>query len=432
MQRLSGWGRYPQIEAHERRSEDLARICEGVVLTRGLGRSYGDASLPPAGGHTVAASPLADRILEYSPASGVLRAEAGLSLEALNRSFLPRGCVVPVSPGTQHVTLGGMVAADVHGKNHHVDGCFGEHVRKLVMRMPDGRILEASENHERELFHATLGGMGLTGHILEVEFRMKPVPSPWIRTETEPIADLETLAPRLCKAGETWPYTVAWVDCLGRGASYGRSVLIKGRWADGGDLPGRTPQPTIPRRRPRPLRLQAWFVRLFNALHHWRHKAQRSALESPYEFFYPLDGVRDWNRFYGKRGFTQYQCVLPEETALPRFFELLRRERIRPFLCVVKDCGAQGLGMLSFPRPGVTVAMDLPMHSTIQREVDLMNERVIEEGGRIYLAKDALTRAEHFRAMEPRLDAWSRVRLKWDPERTLRSAQSVRLLGDPA
>src|SRR5512143_1840469 len=182
---LSGWGRYPVVEGNEALSENLERITCGAVLTRGLGRSYGDASLPPPGHNRVAGSVLADRVLAFDPDTGVVRAEAGCPLWRLNRVFLPRGFFTPVTPGTHYVTLGGMVAADVHGKSHHVDGCFGEHVTRLRMRVPDGRVLECSDDVERELFRATLGGMGLTRHVLEVEFRLRRIPTPCIWQESD-------------------------------------------------------------------------------------------------------------------------------------------------------------------------------------------------------------------------------------------------------
>ncbi len=183
---LSGWGQYPIVRGTLLLSEDLEEVTNGAVLSRGLGRAYGDASLPPEGAERhVAGTPLADRLLHFDSETGILRAEAGLSLAALNRIFLPRGWVSPVSPGTSLITLGGMVASDVHAKNHHVAGCFGEYVRALRMRVADGRILEVTEASDADLFHATQGGMGLTGHILEVEFEMTRVPSPWIWYESE-------------------------------------------------------------------------------------------------------------------------------------------------------------------------------------------------------------------------------------------------------
>jgi decaprenylphospho-beta-D-ribofuranose 2-oxidase len=434
---LAGWGNYPVVEGYERAAEDLERITQGVVLTRGLGRSYGDSSLPPPGGHVVATTMLADRLLAFDPGSGIVRAEAGLSLMKLNRSFFSRGWFTPVTPGTHHVTLGGMVAADVHGKNHHRAGCFGEHVRALRMRVADGRILECSDESERDLFRATISGMGLTGHILEVEFQMERIPSPWIWQETEAAADFETLLGKLQEAGSGWPFTVAWADFLAAGSPRGRGILMKGRWAEAGEAPPRPPAwrsaPALPFSAPSGL-LQPWMVRIGNlAQYEVQRAVRRSGIVHPEAFFYPLDVIRNWNRVYGKRGFTQYQCVLPGPSDHPRhrrLLDLLARREAPVYLAVIKDCGAEGKGMISFPKPGISYALDLPVRGDTQAIVDALNELVACEGGRVYLAKDAFTRAEHFAAMEPRLPAWSEVRRRWDPAGTLRSAQSVRLFGD--
>jgi decaprenylphospho-beta-D-ribofuranose 2-oxidase len=436
---LAGWGRYPVIQGYEMRSENLERITEHATLSRGLGRSYGDASLPPAGGHVVAASPLADRLLAFDPATGLLRAEAGLSLARLWQAFLPRGWFPPATPGTQYVTLGGMVAADVHGKSHHREGCFGEHVTALRMRVGDGSLVEVTEGSEPDLLRATCGGMGLTGHILEVEFRMQRVASPWIWTETEQITDLGALVGRLAEASRGWPYTVAWVDWLADRSRRGRGLLQKGRWAESFEAPAAPPVPKRPMTVP--IEMPDWFlqpalVRPLNAIHFRREGAHRAGrIVHPEAFFYPLDGLGGWNRLYGRRGFIEYQCVLPSGTTGPafeRFFATLDRLGGAPFLCVMKDFEREGKGMISFPKPGLAIALHMPVDrrdDRTQRLIDALNDIVAGEGGRIYLAKDAFTRPEHFRAMEPRLDAWTRVRERWDPRGTLRSAQAARLLG---
>ena len=434
---LAGWGYYPRVQGRERRSEDLEEITRDAVLTRGLGRSYGDSSLPPPGTRPVAGSPLADRLLAFDPESGVVRAEAGCALMQLNRLSFRRGWFTPVTPGTHYVTLGGMVAADVHGKNHHVAGCFGEHVRSLRMRVADGRIMEISDAHERELFRATLGGMGLTGHVLEVEFQMQRIPSPWIWQETERVTGLDAALDGLQSASRQWPMTVLWSDFLAPGAGLGRGLLMKGRWAEPGEAPLAPPRwrnaPALPMRLPSWL-VQPWMVAIGNRLNYWRHGARlHTGIIHPEMFFYPLDIVRDWNRLYGRRGFTQYQAVLPGPSSHPRHWRFVRALRDRGgavFLCVIKDCGPEGKGMLSFPKPGVSYALDIPIGADTQALVDVLNDVVAAEGGRVYLAKDAFTRPQHFRAMEPRLDAWNAVRRAWDPHGRLKSAQSIRLLGD--
>ena len=440
MRQISGWGRHPRVLAEERLGEDLERLTAGVVLTRGLGRSYGDASLPAREGAAVACTRLADRILRFDPRSGLLRAESGLSLARLLELMLPRGFVSPVLPGTQYVTLGGMVAADVHGKNHHRAGSFGDHVRSLRMRVADGRILEVNERSEPELFHATIGGMGLTGHILEVELTLDRIPSPWIWREHERAADLDALLEGLARASAEWPFTVAWVDCLSRGRALGRGIVIKGRWAAPEEAPAATRART-PRRPGVPFEAPGWVlsrpsVRAFNALYYrWLGAPSARGIVDPHHFFFPLDAIADWNLLYGRRGFTQYQCVVPagDRAATWRLFEVLSRSGGASFLAVVKDFGRTGRGMLSFPMPGVTIALDLPLRGArTQRLVDELNGIVSACGGRIYLAKDTLTRPEHFRAMEPRLAAWTAVRRAWDPAGAIASAQSVRLLGDAA
>lgn len=439
MVELSGWGRYPRVEGEEVRSERLATITADATLTRGLGRSYGDASLPGRPGARVANSTAADRILAFDEARGVLRVEAGYPLHELVRHFLPRGWFTPVTPGTQFVTVGGMVAADVHGKNHHVAGCFGEHVDSLLLRLADGRTLEVNEANEPELFRATLGGMGLTGHILEVAFRLQRVPSPWIYGESEQVPNFDVLLHRLREASQDWPYTVAWVDSVRRHGELGRGVLMKGRWAEPDEAPSTPPELrrslAVPFDFPRWV-LAPWSMRIFNYLYFHRHGAEvRRRIEHPQDFFYPLDVVRRWNRIYGPDGFVQYQSVIPVEpdpSLARRFFLALTEAEVGSFLTVVKDCGPEGRGLLSFPRRGISVACDIPMRGApTQRVVDALNEVVLAAGGRVYLAKDALTRAEHFVRMEgPRLAAFAAVRRRWDPEGRLQSAQSVRLLGD--
>ena len=436
--RIAGWGRvfYPGRIVE---TTDLVADSRDAVLMRGLGRSYGDSAIPPASRPVVVATPLANNLRSFDRTSGLLRAEAGLSLLELNRLFLHEGWFVPVTPGTQFVTLGGMVAADVHGKNHHVAGCFGEHVTALRMRVADGRIIECSPTLEPDLFWATIGGMGLTGHILEVEFQMKRIPTPWIMQETRRIPNIEAFVKGLKIAAKRWPMTVGWVDCLSRGEAMGRGILIAGRWAEPDEAPRKNPRwkngPAIPFVFPQ-FALNPFSVRAFNTLYYGKHGARpHRGIVDPSTFFYPLDSVREWNRIYGPRGFTQYQCVLPEDgscTVTRSFFDLLTRLGGASFLCVIKDCGPEGRGLLSFPMPGISIALDVPVRDSTQRLVDELNAFVIAARGRIYLAKDTFSRPEDFRAMEPRLDAWQAIRRQWDPECKIRSAQSIRLFGDPA
>jgi FAD/FMN-containing dehydrogenase len=427
------------VPGQELLSEDLATLTRDANLTRGLGRSYGDASLPAAPTARVAGSRLADRVIAFDPDRGVLRAEAGLALRDINRTFLPRGWFVPVTPGTSFVTLGGAVASDVHGKNHHSAGTFGRHVRGLRLRAGSGEIVDVSPANEPDLFDATVGGMGLTGHMLEVEVALRQVPSPWIAGETEYVPDLEALIERLLEAGKTWPYTLAWMDALGAGGR-GRGVVYRGRWAEAAEASGRTL--VWPREIAFPTAVPYWALspfgmRWFNELVLLRYgRGVRRAVMHPQTFFYPLDSLLDWNKAYGRRGFTQYQCVLPHRAGLGTYHKVFRTIAAHggaPYVVVIKDFGAEGRGLLSFPRPGITFSIDMPVaDGTTQRIVDAVNDIVAAEGGRVYLTKDAFTREAHYRAMDPRIDGFNVVRRRWDPQGRIRSALSVRLLGDVA
>src|SRR5690606_36058983 len=313
----------------------------------------------------VAGTVLADRILHFDPATGLMRAEAGLSLHAMNGLMIRRGWVPPVTPGPQFVPLGGAVAADVHGKNHHVAGCFGQHVTRLLMRTADGRVLWCSREDHPDLFWATIGGMGLTGHILEVEFRMDQIPSSWIWGETLRVPDIGEYVRLLKESAGEWPMTMGWIDCASKGRKLGRGIQYLGSWATAEEAQGKFAAPF--RRLTVPFMMPSWTlnpltVQPFNEGVYRKpiHGLKPVHWES---FFYPLDKVRHWNRAYGRKGFTQYQCVLPDSAgpeAARRFLEVLTSTPGgTSFLCVIKDCGPQSEAMLSFPMRGISIALDI-------------------------------------------------------------------------
>ncbi len=405
---LAGWGGLA-VPGREVVADDLESLTRGAVLSRGLGRSYGDSSLPARADDKIAASRLADRILAFDVRTGIVRAEAGLSLADLNRVIIPRGWFPPVTPGTKFVTLGGMVASDVHGKNHHREGCFGAHVRALRLRLADDSIVECGPTRQPDLFRATVGGMGLLGHILEVEFNLHRIPSPWLHVQSERVADIDSFLAALERAASVWPMTMGWIDCLSGGSSLGRGILMAGRWATPEEAKGRPIPEAV--ERSLPFELPNWVLNrttaaVLNSAYYWSHFEQRTEqLVAPDPFFYPLDAVLHWNRAYGARGFTQFQCVLPRAAGAPAvraLLGLLARLGCASPLCVIKDCGPQGEGLLSFPLEGTSIAVDMAVNPDTQHVVDRLNELVIAAGGRIYLAKDRFTRREHFRAMEPR------------------------------
>jgi FAD/FMN-containing dehydrogenase len=430
--RISGWGRHPVVNGRMVRPEryhDLAALPG--TLARGLGRSYGDAALSQDG--TLCSMLRLNRMLAFDAATGVLVAEAGLSLAEIAAQFLPRGWFLPVTPGTKFVTLGGALAADVHGKNHHLDGCISAHVPWLEVFTPAAGLRRCGPEQDPDLFWATAGGMGLTGIIGTVALRLKPVPGPWLEVVHRPARDLDQILELFADPALDAPYSVAWIDCLAKGARLGRSVLMLGRHIAG--EPG-APFPASPRfELPCDLPafcLGAFNVRLFNSVFYRinARKTQpfRSALDP---FFYPLDAVGHWNRAYGRRGFVQYQCVLPEASAregLRRILEAVSSAGSASFLAVLKKLGDAGRGFLSFPIAGFTLALDMPFRGeatlALLRQLD---ELVLQGGGRVNLCKDAHLGREAFRAMYPRLDAWLAVKRRVDPEGLLTSSLSRRL-----
>jgi len=437
---VAGWGRHPVGRGRVERPERLALPAGAEPLVpRGLGRAYGDAALPSSPGGLVLETTRADRIHSFEPATGRLHCEAGLSLAEILRVFVPRGWFPPVTPGTKFVTVGACVACDVHGKNHHRDGSFGSFVDRVTLCTADGRLVECGPDRERELFLATLGGMGLTGLIVDVTLRLRRVESPWIVLETQGMASLDAMLEGLRLSATHWPYTVGWIDCLARGADLGRGILMRGRHATQVEAGTRRARRALPLRVPFDAPewlLNPLFVRWFNRLYAWSHGTALRRRVVPYEaFFYPLDAVGQWNRLYGRRGFLQYQCVLPRAAGPRPVAALLERLGVAgaaSFLAVIKDCGPASDAYLSFPMEGTTLALDLPNRGAVTEAlVHDLNATVIEHGGRVYLAKDAVTRAEDFARMMPRLAEWRAVRERWDPGHRFRSAQSVRLFGDP-
>ena len=421
---LSGWGRYPVRECRvgrPRRCEDLRELtgrCE-TLIARGNGRAYGDAALNP----DLTLSMLAmDRMLAFDAATGLLSCEAGVLLADVLATFVPRGWFPPVVPGTKFVTVGGMIAADVHGKNHHRDGTFGAHVESLALATADGAVRECSRTNDARLFRATLGGMGLTGVILRASFRLVPIETAFVHAETLAARDLHaTMA--LFEASRDWPYSVAWIDCLARGAALGRALLTRGRFLERAALPARRAAKPLVLRRARRLRvpvdapsmlLNRVSMGLANELYYrrgWVGAAPRAVHYDP--FFFPLDGIADWNRLYGRRGFVQYQCVLPlaESTAgMAALLERIAAAGQGSFLAVLKLFGAAGEGLMSFPMQGYTLALDFPLRDGTPELLDELDEITHAHGGRVYLAKDACCKPPRVREGYPGHAAFGAVR----------------------
>ncbi len=450
---LTGWGRSRPTRATVLRpagAEDAARLLRaaldggGPLVARGLGRSYCDAA--QSAGGTVLEMTSARRILEFDAKAGTVTADAGLSIDELLRLSVPSGWFVPVTPGTRYVTLGGALAADVHGKNHHVDGSFGRFVSDAVLAAPAG-VRHLSPRDGADELWASAGGMGLTGVFLQMTLQMLRIETSAILVDTERCSDLEDCMARMSTQDADYRYSVAWLDCLARGRHLGRGVLTRGNHARQEDVEaagGRRGRDwrehrlaLAPRQAGRvpvtpPLRLLSRAsVRAFNEA--WFRKAparRRRELQSIPAFFHPLDGVGEWNRLYGPLGFTQYQFVVPfgEEDALRRVVEQLSSRQVPSFLSVLKRFGDAGSGHLSFPAPGWTLAVDIPLGLPGLGELlDRFDAIVVAAGGRVYLAKDGRVRPELIHSMYPRLDEWREVCDRLDPGHLISSDLDRRL-----
>lgn len=439
---VSGWGRFPVVDTDVLRPRSFAAVADAVAgvtgsVARGSGRAYGDAAIGAV--RTVAMTGF-DRVRSFDPATGRIRLEAGVLLSDLIETFGPRGFLPFVVPGTRFVSIGGAIAADVHGKNHHCEGGFGRYVDSLLLRTGQGEVIEASREQNADAFFATVGGMGLTGIILEATMRLRRVETGWIRERVISASDLDA-AMRALEASDATTYSVAWIDCVARGRDRGRSLIYLGEHAGkdvlagGADVfpPGKDPGLAVPVDLPS-MALNRTSVRAFNELY-YRMGARRaggSHVVSLYPYFFPLDSIGEWNRIYGKRGFLQHQCVIPERGARAVLGEILDRVARRgdaSFLAVLKKLG-QGDGILSFPLPGYTLALDFPVKGDILNFLDEIDRLVVAAGGRLYLAKDARQSRATFEAGYPALQRFNAIRKSLDPAGNIRSKLSQRLFDE--
>lgn len=405
------------------------------MIARGNGRAYGDSAVAPAA--TIDMRHF-NRMIAFDQETGQLVAEAGVLLGDIINAFLPRGWFLLVTPGTKFVTLGGAVAADVHGKNHHRDGSFRACVDWIDLMGPDGEVKRCSRDKDPELFDCTLGGMGLTGVILRVALRLRRVESAYIRQTTIATPDLDTAMAAFDAAQDT-TYSVAWIDCLARGDALGRSLVMLGEHAQPDELQpsqAKTPFRTRSRRRlavPFDLpafALNRFSLRAFNAVYYWAGRRQTDERLVDWDsFFYPLDAIHHWNRIYGRKGFAQFQCVLPLEDSRAGLSALLAETAAAgygSFLAVLKRLGPQE-SAFSFPMEGYTLALDFPVNPRTLALLERLDRITLAHGGRFYLAKDSRMTAETLRASDPRVEAFSVMRKDRGLAERFRSAQAERL-----
>ncbi len=440
---LSGWGRFPVqscLVARPDKSRDLGRLAQdgevASILARGLGRSYGDAALNA--GQGVVLTPGLDRFLSFDSHSGVLHAQGGVSLAQIVETFVPRGWFLPVVPGTKFVTLGGAIACDVHGKNHHRAGCFSGFVREFELLLASGETLFCSPAQNADAFWATVGGMGLTGIILSAHLQLQPLETAYIRSTSTRTDNLNQTLAGFGENDEA-TYSAAWIDCLASGDNLGRGVIIRGEHAsladarsagiEGDPLGYQKPkQKSVPRDLP-DFALNPLSVKAFNALYYARHGSGHS-VDGFEPFFWPLDSLGGWNKIYGARGFAQYHCILPfasSREGLTKLLEAISRSGRPAFLAVLKIYGPQNASPLSFPLAGHSLALDLPASEGIIEFCRELDKITLEHGGRCYLAKDSTLDTSTFRQMYPRLPQFQVVKENLDPSNRFQSSLSRRL-----
>ena len=440
---LSGWGRTAPSTARVLVNPTVEAIQQAVrtagrrgVIARGLGRSYGDPA-QNAGGLVIDMTGLA-RIRRIDASTGEAVVDAGVSLDALMRAALPFGLWVPVLPGTRQVTVGGAIAADIHGKNHHSAGSFGNHVRCLDLVTADGSIITLTP--EDELFWATVGGMGLTGIIVRATIALTPVESAYFVVDTDRTANLDELLALLTDGSdERYAYSAAWFDALATGATLGRAVLTRGNLARADQLPAKlrraplafdAPQLfTAPSVIPNGLANRATFRALSEAWYRKAPRRRRGEVQNLTSFYHPLDMIGEWNRAYGSRGFLQYQFVVPlgAEQTLRQIVEQIAHSGHVSFLNVLKRFGAANRAPLSFPQPGWTVTVDFPIRRGLGEFCDRLDEQVLDAEGRLYLAKESRTAPATINRMYPRIDEWRKIRAAADPAGIFASDLSRRL-----
>jgi decaprenylphospho-beta-D-ribofuranose 2-oxidase len=430
----------PCMLARAERISDVAPLLRESpahgAIPRGGGRGFGDGALNRDGG--IVGVRRLDRLLAFDDTNGIVDCEAGCTIGKLIETFLPRGWFPLVTPGTKHVTVGGAIASDVHGKNHHRDGSFTNAVVGFKLMLPSGEVLDVSRDSHPDVFWATLGGMGLTGVILSAHVRLRRVESGFMSVEYRRTPDIDATLQLFADTDALSHYSVAWIDVLATGKSLGRCVLMLGSHLPAADVPAyarHRPLDVPPRKErslpfPAPrLALNQWTVKLFNA-RLYRRFTDGVHVTDYDDYFYPLDRIANYPWLYGRRGFVQYQAVLPPDRSrdgLEKMLEAISSKGAGSFLAVLKSMGAQEGGMLSFPMPGHTLALDLPHTPSLRPLIHDLDRIVLDHGGRVYLAKDAFLERSSLDAMYPRLGEFLEVKRRLDPEGRIASSLSRRL-----
>lgn len=437
--KIADWGNYPIIESDIRSFSTIENLRSVLfdfqtAITRGLGRCYGDSAL----WRNIISSLKLNRMLEFKEEQGILTCEAGVSLKEILELFSPRGWFLPVTPGTKFVTVGGAIASDVHGKNHHKEGAFSDHLVSVDIMLPDGSIKKCSPEENPEYFRGVCGGMGLTGIILKATLKLKKIESAYIKQKVLKARDINE-AMELFEKYDNMTYSVAWIDCLAKGRSSGRSILMLGEHAAVSDIKGLVPVDPLAVKEKKTLHLpfslpgfilNKFTAKAFNFLYYLKKQEEQDSIIDYNAFFYPLDSIDNWNKLYGPAGFLQYQFVLPEAVAAKGLKEILGRIGASgrgSFLAVLKLMGKENSNLISFPMKGYTLALDFPITAGLFPFLDGLDKIVLEYGGRLYLAKDSRMSSNMFRQSYKRAEEFAIFKYKIDKHGKFRSLQSERL-----
>jgi decaprenylphospho-beta-D-ribofuranose 2-oxidase len=427
---ICGWGRYLKQDARLLVPSTIASLesiskQENSFITRGMGRSYGDS----ANALNVLQTTYINHFIKFDKVIGELTAEAGITLREILKVIVSFGWFLPVTPGTSYVTLGGAIASDVHGKNHHIAGTFGQHVKSLSILLGTGEVVTTSPQHHADLFHATCGGMGLTGIIISATIQLLPIRSSLISQKTIK-ADCIEAACEAFDSNNDASYSVAWLDCLSKGKSLGRGVIMLGEHVEQGRLEIDIRQKvSVPFSTPSVL-INSLTMKAFNTAfwHKSKHSLNQTVALMPY--FYPLDEIGEWNRLLGKKGFLQFQCVLPKIDGVANMRLLLTEisnSRGGPFLAVLKQFGVGNDNLLSFPTKGYTLALDFKASESAIKTIERLEDMVVDMGGRLYLTKDAVMKESTFKVTYPNWEKFEVVREQYGAVGKFSSAQSKRL-----
>lgn len=439
MKKLAGWGNYPISESFTetlRSGDDFREVlADDTLIARGLGRSYGDQALND--NHYVALCTSLNHFLHWNDQEGILECQAGASLEEIITVFAPKGWLPMICPGTKFVTIGGAIANDIHGKAHHTDGSFVNCVISFTILLADGTVQTASRTENAELFWANFGGLGLLGIILTVKIRLRKIETTYFRQKSMVIKNLDHMLEALDKYDHEYNYSVAWIDALAKGKKLGSGVLTLGNAARLAELPEKLKSNPLKLHPKGKLKVPVFLpsftlngltVRILNRVIAFVQNSPKEFVH--YEkFFFPLDAINDWNKGYGKRGFIQYQFVIPEENGrenLASILEMIANSGCTPFLNVFKKMG-EGQGILSFPFKGYTLAIDFPVSKKLLSFTPRLDEKVLQAGGRLYLGKDALLDEKMFKAMYPRYTEWLAIKQQYDANNKFSSNISRRL-----